>query len=74
MDNMGTGIMYSEGTSNDLGTVFTLQGQAPDPVRSTFRAMKQTLRMEDVDHWVAEHFETRDGKEVKTFEVAYARR
>jgi hypothetical protein len=72
IDNMGTGIMASEGTYDASTKTFTFHANyemAPG-VQSKIR---ETLKMTDKDHHTMEWFEQRGGQEVKTMEIAYTR-
>ena len=74
VDNMGTGLMVTEGT-RDANGVFTGVGAVPDPVSGTFGTVKER-------DWTApngvRHFEmydtTPDGKEFRTMEILYTRK
>lgn len=73
MDNMGTGIMMSEGDYDAASKTFTFTGDytmAPGMVQK----IKETLKVADKDHMTMEWFEDRGGKEAKTMEIDYARK
>jgi hypothetical protein len=73
-DNMGTGIAYAEGTADEQGTVFTMDVDMPDPVNQRYKNTREVFRMTGADSIIAEHFDTRNGKSVKVFEVSYSRK
>jgi hypothetical protein len=70
-DNMSTGVMVSWGTCDDQGTC-TFTGQYSDPMTGQMKTSKMISKhMGNTEHH--EFWETRDGKEVKTFELDYRR-
>ena len=73
VDNMGTGIMMSEGDYDAATKTFTYKGeyQMTPEMKQTIR---ETLKMTDKDHITFEWFEDRGGKEVKTMEINYSRK
>jgi uncharacterized protein DUF1579 len=71
MDSMSTGPMVSWGTCDDHGSC-TSTGQYSDPMSGQIKSSKMVSKhMGDTEHH--EFWETRDGKEVKTFELEYKR-
>lgn len=71
-DNMGTGIMVSEGTYDPASATFTYTGEyemAPGMKQNT----RETVKVTDKDHHTMAWFENRGGQEVKTMEIAYTR-
>ena len=73
IDSMGTGILLSEGTY-DAGTkTFTYVGdyQMAPGVTSKIR---ETVKLEDKDHYTMAMWEHRGGEDVKTMEIAYTRK
>jgi hypothetical protein len=73
IDNMGTGIMNSEGTYDPATktlTSFSEYEMIPG-VKTKFRMV---LKITDKDHKAMEFFEVRDGKDVKTMEMSYTRK
>ena len=73
VDNMGTGIMMSEGTYDAASKTFTHTGEyqiAPGVKQN----IHETVKIIDQDHHTMEWFEKRGGQEVKTMEIAYTRK
>ena len=76
IDNMGTGIMSSEGTPDATGNVVNWTGQSADPMTGKMTKYRMVTRYTDDDHHAYEmYIKTPDGKgEYKTMEIAYARK
>ena len=73
IDNMGTGIMLSEGTYDPATKTFTyLSEYEPAPGMKT--KIRETIKITDKNHHLMEWFEQRGGAEVKTMEIAYTRK
>jgi hypothetical protein len=73
IDNMGTGIMMSEGTYDAATRTLTyLADYEPMPGMKT--KMRQVVKTVDKDHRTMEFFEDRGGQEVKTMEMSYERK
>ena len=72
IDNMGTGIMMSEGTYEPSTSTFTYTGKT-EMMPGMTTEVKETIKVADKDHHVLEWYEMRDGKEVKTMEIDYTR-
>jgi hypothetical protein len=72
VDNMGTGIMISEGSYDpDTKTLtYTAEYEAMPGMKTKVR---EVLKITDNDHHTLEFYEDRGGKEVKTMEIAYTR-
>ncbi len=74
MDNMSTGVYRSEGEYDAATRTYTYRGQMPDPMKpATSVPVREVVRIVDQDHHVMEMYETRDGKERKTFQIEFAR-
>jgi Protein of unknown function (DUF1579) len=72
VDNMGTGIMNSEGTYDPASKTFTYTGDyEPTPGMKT--KVRMVVKMIDQDHQIFENYEDRGGQEVKTMEISYTR-
>jgi hypothetical protein len=75
VDSMGTGIMYSTGTSTDGGKTITYTGKATDPMTGKEQSYRSTMHMVTNDQY---HFEMfgpgPDGKEAKMMEITYNRK
>jgi hypothetical protein len=73
VDNMGTGIMMSEGTYDPSTKTFTYDSEVEMMPGKTTK-VRATTRMVDKDHHTFEWFEDRGGQEVKTMEINYTRK
>lgn len=72
MDNMGTGIMISEGTYDPATKTFTYTGEY-EAIPGMNTKIRETVKIVDKDHHLFEWFENRGGQDVKTMEINYAR-
>ena len=73
VDNMGTGVMMSEG-SYDPGTnsvTYTSEIEMMPGVKTKVRSV---VKITDKDHHVFEWYENRGGKEVRSMEISYTRK
>jgi hypothetical protein len=73
IDNMGTGIMNSEGTYDAARKTFTYLAEY-EPMPGMKTKVRETIKVTDKDHRTFEFFEDRGGKEVKTMELNYSRK
>ena len=73
IDNMGTGIMNSEGTY-DAGSKTLTYTADYEPMPGMKTKVRQVVKIADKDHRVMEFFEDRGGTEVKTMEISYTRK
>jgi hypothetical protein len=73
VDNMGTGIMNMQGTYDSATKTLTYWAEY-EAVPGVKTKMREAIKITDKDHRVAEFFEDREGKEVKTMEIAYTRK
>jgi hypothetical protein len=72
IDNMGTGIQFSEGTY-DAGTkTFTFTSEM-EMMPGMKMPVREVLKLTDKDHMTMEWYETHGGQEKKTMEIAYTR-
>ena len=75
IDNMGTGIMMSCGTSTDGGNTINYSGKATDPITGKEQMYRSVMHNMTPDQ---SHFEMYgpgpDGKEMKLMEITYTRR
>ncbi|TMQ56266.1 MAG: DUF1579 domain-containing protein [Candidatus Eisenbacteria bacterium] len=75
IDNMGTGIMSSQGTADASGNVINWTAESPDPATGKMTKYRQVTRYLDDNHHVFEMYvKSPDGKEFKTMEIAYERK
>ncbi|MDZ7626062.1 MAG: DUF1579 domain-containing protein [Ignavibacteriaceae bacterium] len=72
MDNMGTGIMVSEGTYDEASKTLTLTGQMTEPM-GTDMNVREVIKVIDNDHSTFEMYVDMGGKEVKNMEIKYTR-
>lgn len=72
MDNMGTGIMMSEGDYDSATKTFTYNSEI-QPMPGVKTAVRETLKLVDKDHMTLEWYENRGGQDVKTMEINYTR-
>ena len=72
MDNMGTGIMMSEGDYDPATKTFTYNAEV-EPMPGMKTAVREVLKMTDKSHMTFEWYENRGGQDVKTLEIDYTR-
>jgi Protein of unknown function (DUF1579) len=72
IDNMGTGIEFSDGIYNPATKTFTYDSEV-EPMPGVKTKVREVLKIADKDHHTLEWYENRDGKEVKTMEINYTR-
>jgi len=73
IDNMGTGIMNSEGTYDAGAKTMTYNGEC-EMMPGTKTKIRQVIKLADKDHRTMEFYEDRGGTEVKTMEISYTRK
>lgn len=74
VDNMGTGIMNTEGTWDDATKSITFTGKMYDPSAGRDIGIKEIFKFVDNDHHHMEMYMVTDGKETKTMEIKFARK
>ena len=72
-DNMGTGIMMSEGDYDPSTKTFTYTGEY-EGIPGMKQKIREAIKVVDKDHHTFEWYEDRGGKEVKTMEIDYTRK
>jgi hypothetical protein len=72
VDNMGTGIMQSEGTYDPATKTLTYTSEY-EPMPGMKTKVRELLKIPDKDHHTLEFYEDRGGKEVKVMEITYTR-
>ena len=72
VDNMGTGIAYSEGTYDPASKTLTYTSEM-EMMPGMKTPVREVLKIADKDHMMLEWYETRGGQEKKTMEIAYTR-
>jgi len=73
IDNMGTGIMNSEGTYDPAAKTFTYNAEY-EMMPGVKTKMREVIKVTDANHRTFEFYEDRGGKEVKTMEINYTRK
>jgi hypothetical protein len=75
IDNMGTGIMTSEGTYDAAKKTFTMASQFTDPMTGKTAKSRDVLRIESDTKLVREMWaKAPNGKEYKSMEITYTRK
>jgi hypothetical protein len=72
VDNMGTGIEFSEGTY-DPATKSLIYTAEVEPVPGMKTPVREVIKIADNDHMSLEWYENQGGQEKKTMEIAYTR-
>lgn len=72
-DNMGTGIMMSEGDYDPATKTFTFTGEYEMMPGMKINA-RELLKVVDANHHTLEWYEDRGGQSVKTMEINYSRK
>ncbi|MBB2146391.1 DUF1579 domain-containing protein [Pedobacter sp. LMG 31464] len=73
VDNMGTGVMYLEGTFDVATKTMNMKGKATDVVSGKDITIRETMKFIDDNTQQMEMFDTKDGKEVKTMSISLKR-
>lgn len=74
IDNLGTGVLYSEGAYDAATRTFSYSGQGPDVLQGKYVKTRNVEKWVDADHWRMESFSTdANGKEQKSMEILYTR-
>lgn len=75
VDNMGTGIMYLEGTWDEASKSIVMKGTQKDCMTDKNTAVREVLKMTDNNNQVMEMYITPEGgKEYKCMEIKYTRK
>jgi hypothetical protein len=74
VDNMGTGMMYSEGKYDPVKKQLVFKGKSTDPATGMAKEFRQTMKNIDADHQVMEMYMVNKGKEFKSMEIRFTRR
>lgn len=72
IDNMGTGILMSEGTYDPASKTFTYNAEM-EMAPGVKTKVREVVKVVDKDHHLFEWYENRGGQETKTMEIAYTR-
>jgi hypothetical protein len=73
MDNMGTGIMMSEGDYDPASKTFTYNSEV-EMIPGMKTKVREVLKMTDKNHMTFEWYEDRGGQDVKTMQIDYTRK
>lgn len=74
IDNMGTGIMMSEGPWDDATKTITLKGKMHNAGNGKEEDFRQTLKVVDDNTQVSEMYSNKGGQETKWMEITYTRK
>ena len=76
LDNMGTGIMYSEGKYDDKSKLLVYTGKMFDPSQGKDVPFRETIQMLDDTHMNMEMFypNPKDGKEFRAMRIEYVKK
>jgi len=72
IDNMGTGIQFSEGSYDPATKTLTFASEI-EMMPGMKMPVREVLKLTDKDHMLLEWYETHGGQEKKTMEIAYTR-
>jgi hypothetical protein len=73
IDNMGTGIMMSEGTYDPATKSFTYTGEV-EAVPGMKMPIREVVKVPDNSHMMLEWYENHGGQEAKTMEISYTKK
>lgn len=73
VDNMGTGIMFTEGTYDAATKTFTHTGQF-EAMPGMNCKVREVIKQTDKDHMTMEYYEDRGQGENKSMEISYTRK
>jgi hypothetical protein len=74
VDNMGSGLMYSEGVWNEDTKTLVFLGKLTDPVTGLEVEIRETLRIIDADHHEVKMFTIKNGQEILNMEGKISRK
>ena len=72
IDNMGTGIQFSEGAYDPATKTFTYTSEV-EMMPGMKTPVREVIKVPDNNHMTLEWYENRGGQEKKTMEIAYTR-
>ncbi len=73
IDNMGTGIVYMEGSWNEANKSIEMKGKMTDPMTGNMTDIREVLKFIDENNQVMEQYGVKDGKEYKSMEIKLTR-
>ena len=74
IDNMGTGMMYCEGTYDEQSKTFNYRGKSVNPVSGKDEDFRQLMKCTDENNFSIETYMIKDGIETKSMEISYTRK
>ncbi len=74
IDNMGTGMMYLEGSWDDQNKSINFKGKTVDPVTGNDIPVREIIRFPDDNTQVMEMYMTANGTEFKGMEIKFTRK
>jgi hypothetical protein len=74
IDNMGTGLMYSEGKYDESTKCIVFRGKMYDPMLGKEIDFKENMIVVDDNNLGMDMFSIVDGKEIKNMEIRYTRK
>jgi hypothetical protein len=74
IDNMGTGIMYMEGTYDQASKTINLSGTSVDPMTGNNMKVREVFKWIDDNTQQMEMYMTQNGQEFKTMEIKLTRK
>jgi uncharacterized protein DUF1579 len=74
IDNMGTGIMFTEGKYDEKTKTINFGGNCVDPMTGKEMKVRETFKIIDDNNQFMEMFMTQNGKEFKTMEIKFTRK
>jgi len=73
IDNMGTGIEFSEGTYDPATKSFTYTSEM-EPMPGMKTSVREVIKVTDDSHMMLEWYENQGGQEKKTMEINYTKK
>src|ERR1700736_2684380 len=73
IDNMGTGIEFSEGTYDPATKSFTYTSEM-EPIPGMKTHVREVMKVVDNNHMTLEWYENQGGQEKKTMEISYTKK
>lgn len=73
VDNMGTGIMMTEGAYDPASKTFTYTGEYEGMPGAKWK-VREVIKLTDKDHMTMEYYEDRGQGETKAMEISYTRK
>ena len=74
IDNMGTGMMYLEGSWDDQNKSINFKGKTVDPVTGNDIPVREIIRFPDDNTQLMEMYMTANGTEFKGMEIKFTRK